>query len=46
MVRMLDIRSIGFSCPYDDGFRLTHPTDTGAKRRVNGQKRVRTLSRR
>ncbi|KJQ55289.1 hypothetical protein RS85_00803 [Microbacterium sp. SA39] len=40
MVRMLDIRSICLSRQYDNGFRLTHTTEGGAKREMNGQVRV------
>lgn len=41
MVRMRGIRSICLSHQYDNGFRLTHPTGYGAKRRVNDAERVR-----
>jgi len=40
MVRMLDIRSICLSRPYDNGFRLTHAAVYEAKRKVNGRERV------
>ncbi len=35
MVRMLGVRSISLSRLYDDGFRLTHPTQPAAKREMN-----------
>lgn len=45
MVRMLGVRSISLSRLYDDGFRLTHPARTEAKREMNARERV-PLSRR
>lgn len=41
MVRMLGIRSICLSRLCDNGFRLTHPADTGVEPGVNAQRRVR-----
>lgn len=38
MVRMLGIVSISFSCPFDDGIRLTHSAGCGAKREVNARR--------
>lgn len=37
MVRMLGIRAISFSRPYDNGIRLTHSPGCGAKLGMNSR---------